>query len=152
MRDRLAASAALWIADGIVIDPDSRLTQLGLIGSAMTRAISSSKAARTAVTGWPGCRILPARWAREVLGVENACPYIAPLPAAGSAGRDHGEPGGGRKREPSASSKGTLREISSANYCALLAATGASILVDKGASAEERASGGKRFATRHADA
>ena len=31
LRDRLRASEALWFDDGIVIDPDSRLTQLGLI-------------------------------------------------------------------------------------------------------------------------
>ena len=31
LKDRLDASAALWFDDGIVIDPDSRLTQLGLI-------------------------------------------------------------------------------------------------------------------------
>ena len=31
LRDRLQASASLWLEDGIVIDPDSRLTQLGLI-------------------------------------------------------------------------------------------------------------------------
>src|SRR6476620_1396484 len=31
LADRLQASARLWFDDGIVIDPDSRLTQLGLI-------------------------------------------------------------------------------------------------------------------------
>ena len=31
LRDRLQASASLWFEDGIVIDPDSRLSQLGLI-------------------------------------------------------------------------------------------------------------------------
>jgi hypothetical protein len=31
LKDRLQASASLWLEDGIVIDPDSRLSQLGLI-------------------------------------------------------------------------------------------------------------------------
>ncbi|MEP6962869.1 MAG: hypothetical protein ABI995_12375, partial [Acidobacteriota bacterium] len=31
LKDRLAASASLWFNDGIVLDPDSRLSQLGLI-------------------------------------------------------------------------------------------------------------------------
>ena len=31
LKDRLRASASLWLEDGIVIDPDSRLSQLGLI-------------------------------------------------------------------------------------------------------------------------
>ena len=31
LRDRLQASASLWLEDGIVIDPDSRLSQLGLL-------------------------------------------------------------------------------------------------------------------------
>ena len=31
LEDRLRASASLWLDDGIVLDPDSRLSQLGLI-------------------------------------------------------------------------------------------------------------------------
>jgi hypothetical protein len=31
LRERLNASAALWFEDGLLIDPDSRLTQLGMI-------------------------------------------------------------------------------------------------------------------------
>ena len=82
--DRLAASAALWLDDGIVIDPDSRLSQLGLIRSATTTIISSSTAAAMEAKAMDRLPDLAARWAQEVFGVEEAASRTSrPCRAAG---------------------------------------------------------------------
>ena len=130
--DRLRASAGLWFDDGIVIDPDSRLSQLGLITVCdesryfffPSRGYGDESNARLPE--------LAARWAREVFGVEGTHPYIAPLPVTDEpaditvslgVGENEGKRIGGDFERDLLSS---------------LAATGASILVDKGGTPEER--------------
>ena len=131
LRDRLEASAALQLSGGIVIDPDSRLTQLGLL-----RICDDKDYFFFESRGYGGdAERLPdltARWAREVFGVENAAPYITPRqssdePAKITVSLGVGENEG--KRIPGDFERELLR---------MLAATGASVLVDKGASEEER--------------
>ena len=80
--DRLAAAAQLQtIADetaAIVIDPDSRLTQLGLIPiceDARYYFFESRAFGGQLETPLPG---LTAEWLRETFDVESARPYIAP--------------------------------------------------------------------------
>jgi Glycosyltransferase family 9 (heptosyltransferase) len=133
LRDRLAASAALYLPRGIVIDPDSRLSQLGLIRVCddagyfffSSRAYGSESLARL-----PD---LAARWAREVFGVEEAHPFIAPLPPAGPPVDITVSLGVGEN--PAKRIEGEFeREL-----LKLLAETGASVLVDTGGSEEERA-------------
>ena len=133
LRDRLRASAALWIDDGIVIDPDSRLTQLGLISVCEDASYFFFESRGYGGDGVDRLPALAARWAREVFGVADARPYIAPLPATGPPADITVSLGVG-ENQPSGS-----KAISSANCCALLAETGASVLVDKGGSEEERA-------------
>jgi hypothetical protein len=75
LRDRLTASAALWFDDGVVIDPDSRLTQLGLI-----RVCEDERYCFFPSRSFDGMDRLPelaARWAGA------GRPYIAPRPATG---------------------------------------------------------------------
>jgi hypothetical protein len=130
--DRLRASASLWFDDGLVIDPDSRLTQLGLIAvcSESNYLFFESRS-----YGGDGLDCLPdlaARWASETLGVDNARPYIAPLPSSeppaditvslGVGGNPSKRIGGDFERE-------LLR---------LLTQNGASVVVDKGGTEEER--------------
>ena len=85
LKDRLAASATLWFNDGIVLDPDSRLSQLGLISvsDADKYFLFPSRS-----YGYRTDERLPdlaSRWAEEVLGVRGAKPYVAPAAATGEA-------------------------------------------------------------------
>jgi hypothetical protein len=128
LRDRLRASSALWFDDGLVIDPDSRLTQLGLI-----RVCPDDRYAffESRSFGGDGSERLPdlaARWA----GDREARPYIAPRPAAGPPAGITVSLGVGEnpvKRLDDDFERQLLR---------MLAETGASVLVDKGGSAPER--------------
>lgn len=130
--DRLRASAGLWFDDGLVIDPDSRLTQLGLISvcpESNYLFFESRSYGRESLDRLPD---LVSRWAYETLGVENARPYIAPLPSRepdvditvslGVGENQAKRIGGDFERE-------LLCELAKA---------GASILVDKGGTEEER--------------
>jgi hypothetical protein len=128
LRDRLQASVALWFDDGLVIDPDSRLTQLGLIRVCPDdryRFFESRSFGGNANERLPD---LAARWADE----PEARPYVAPRPASGAAVNITVSLGVGEnpaKRLDDEFERELLR---------LLAATGASILIDKGGSAAER--------------
>jgi hypothetical protein len=133
LRDRLASSAALWLSDGVVIDPDSRLSQLGLIqvcDDANYFFFESRSYGGEELERLPD---LAARWARQIFGVDDAKPYVAPLPAQGPPSGITVSLGVGEnasKRIAGDFERELLR---------LLAQTGAPILVDKGAGAEERA-------------
>ncbi len=129
LRDRLAASASLWFDDGIVIDPDSRLTQLGLMRVCdeerycffESRSYGSKTLARL-----PD---LTAEW----LGYTDARPYVAPKPAAGDAVDITVSLGTGDNPAKQ------LDEAFELALMKMLAATGARVLVDLGASTAERA-------------
>ena len=132
LQDRLRASSSLWLEDGIVIDPDSRLSQLGLISVCDERNYFHFPSRAYGGDGVDPLAKLAARWAREVFGVEGARPYIAPLSSAEPPADITVSLGVGEndaKRLDDAQESELLR---------MLADTGASILVDKGGSAEER--------------
>lgn len=132
LRDRLAASAALELNDGIVIDPDSRLTQLGLLRVCEDQNYFFFDSRGYGGAGMDRLPDLAARWAQAVLNVPDARPYIAPAPASGPAAEITVSLGVGEnagKRIEGDFERELLR---------VLAATGASILVDKGAGEEER--------------
>jgi len=132
LQDRLQASASLWLEDGIVIDPDSRLSQLGLISVCDEHSYFHFPSRAYGGDGDESLMRLAARWAHETFGVEDAKPYIAPLTSA----------------EPPADITVSLGVGENAAKCLddpqerellrVLAETGASILVDKGGSIEER--------------
>ena len=132
LQDRLQASASLWLEDGIVIDTDSRLSQLGLISVCEEHNYFHFPSRAYGGEGDEPLPKLAARWALEVFGVEGAKPYVAPLipsePAADiSVSMGVGE--NAAKRLDDSQERELLRT---------LADTGASILVDKGGSVEER--------------
>jgi ADP-heptose:LPS heptosyltransferase len=134
LRDRLQASASLWLEGGIVIDPDSRLSQLGLISVCAEHNYFHFPSRAYGGDGSEPLPKLAARWALEVFGVEGAKPYVAPLNLAST--------------ESSADitvsfgvGENAAKRLDDAQECELLrtlAETGASILVDKGGSPEER--------------
>lgn len=83
LRDRIAASrslAGLIAGSGVlVIDPDSRLTQLGLVPVCdESRYLFFESRSCTEMGTLTG---LARRWAERVLGVEDAKSYMAPPPA-----------------------------------------------------------------------
>jgi hypothetical protein len=128
--ERLRASAALRLDDGIVIDSDSRLTQLGLISICDERDYFFFPSRAYAGERLPD---IAAAWAHEVFGVEGAKPYIAPLPSTEPLADITVSLGVGEnpaKRFDESFEHALLRT---------LAETGASVLVDKGGSAEESA-------------
>jgi len=134
LKDRLEASASLWLEDGIVIDPDSRLSQLGLLSVCDQNNYFHFPSRSYGGAGDEPLARLAGQWALEVFGVHGAKPYVAPLnsisaesPAEITVSLGVGENAAKRLDDDQE------REL----LCAL-SDTGASILVDKGGSAEER--------------
>ena len=129
--DRLRASATLRFDDGIVIDPDSRLTQLGLISICDEDRYFFFNSRSYGGDGKESLPGLASRWAREILGVESARAFVAPLPSSDVSAEITVSLGIGEN--PAKRIDGDFeREL-----LGLLAETGRSILVDKGGSAEE---------------
>lgn len=132
LKDRLQASASLWFADGIVIDPDSRLSQLGLIYVCDERNYFHFASRGYGGDSNDSLPTLAARWAQEVFGVEGARPYVAPLPCSEPPADITVSLGVGEndaKRLDDEQERALLRALGE---------TGASILIDKGGSGEER--------------
>jgi hypothetical protein len=130
--ERLRASASLWLDDGLVIDPDSRLTQLGLIAICPEPNYFFFESRSYGGDGLDRLPDLASRWARESFGVEDARPYIAPLACFDSPAEVTVSLGVGEnpaKRISDDFERELMRE---------LARTGLSVLVDKGGTDEER--------------
>ena len=133
LQDRLAASAALELAGGIVIDPDSRLSQLGLIRVCDDAGYFFFPSRAYGNEGLDRLPDLASRWSRKVFGIADASPYVAPLPSTGPAAEITVSLGVGEN--PAKRIEGSFER----DLLQMLAQTGASILVDTGASDEERA-------------
>jgi hypothetical protein len=127
LADRLRASAALWFEDGIVIDPDSRLTQLGLI-SVCDEARYFFFYSR-AIQGPGRLPDLAADWAKKIFEVD-ARPFVA-LPAPGGEAAEITVSLGVGENEAKRLGDAFERDL-------LQLLGGRSVLVDKGGSAEER--------------
>jgi hypothetical protein len=128
LKDRLAASASLWFDDGVVIDPDSRLTQLGLIQICPEENYCFFDSRSFGGESLDRLPDLAARWA----GDAQAEPYIAPLvvggdPAGITVSLGVGENPG--KRLDDSFELGLMQAFN---------ASGVSVLVDLGGSQEER--------------
>jgi hypothetical protein len=132
LRDRLAASAALDLAGGIVIDPDSRLTQLGLIRVCDDADYFFFPSRAYGGDGLDRLPDLAARWAAEVFGVADARPFIAALPVPGEPADITVSLGVGEN--PAKRIEGSFER----DLLRILAQTGASVLVDTGGGEEER--------------
>jgi len=128
LRDRLEASAALWFDDGLVLDPDSRLTQLGLIRVCRDDRYRFFESRSFGGNGNERLPDLAARWADD----PKARPYVATRPASGPAADITVSLGVGENHAK------RLDDDFERELMRLLAATGASVLIDKGGSAAER--------------
>jgi len=128
LRDRLNASAALWFDDGVVLDPDSRLTQLGLIRVCPDDGYRFFESRSFGGNGNERLPDLAARWADD----PAARPYVAPRSADGPPFDITVSLGVGEN------SAKRLDDDFERELLRLLAATGATILVDKGGTAAER--------------
>jgi ADP-heptose:LPS heptosyltransferase len=120
------------LEDGIVIDPDSRLTQLGLISVCRDRDYFFFDSRSFGGDGGEPLPVLAARWAHQVFGVGDAKPYIAPLPPSGPPADITVSLGVGENP-----AKRIGREFER-DLLRVLAETGASVLVDLGGSTDER--------------
>ena len=136
LRDRLLASQALRGAvdrpGTLVIDPDSRLTQLGLIpvGDDAQYLFFESRAYRSE-SGVP-LSLLAAEWARKTLNVANARAYLQPATLPESAAITISL-GVGENEEKRIGDEAEWAAVSK------LASLGHSILIDRGAGGEEAA-------------
>jgi len=126
--DRLRASAALWFDDGVVIDPDSRLTQLGLIRVCPDDRYLFFESRSFGGDGNERLPDLAARWA----GDPEARPYVA-LPQPFFRPSDITVSLGVGENPSKRLDDDFEREL-----LRLLKETRASVLVDKGGGDEER--------------
>jgi ADP-heptose:LPS heptosyltransferase len=134
LRSRLAVRSELRAmfgsADALVLDPDSRLTQLGLLPICPEERY---RLFESRAYGGGGCQSLPelaAAWAAETLQVHDARPYLAlpalPPPQGITVSLGVGENPAKRLADP-------FEE----KLLSLLAATGLPLTIDKGAGGEE---------------
>ncbi len=131
LSERLRASAAMWFDDGIVIDPDSRLTQLGLIAVCDPGRYFHFESRSYGSDTDDRLPDLASKWAREIFGVENARSFVAPLTASGDAAEITVSLGVGENPTKRLGDEFERELISMLN--------GRSVLIDKGGSPEERA-------------
>jgi len=129
LAERLRASASLWFDDGIVIDPDSRLTQLGLISVCDSDRYFFFNSRAFGAEGDGRLPDLAAQWADDT----QARPFIAPSRSTEAAANITVSLGVGENPAK------RLTDDFERELLQMLAATGASVLIDKGASPEERA-------------
>lgn len=136
LRERLLASQALrGVVDGpntLVIDPDSRLTQLGLIPVCddAQYLFFESRAYRPE-SGVP-LSLLAAEWARKTLGIQNARAYLRPAEAPESVAITISL-GVGENEEKRIGDEAEWVAVSK------LASLGHTVLIDRGAGGEESA-------------
>ncbi len=87
LSERLAVAEGLRrelsAEDGIVIDPDSRLTQLGLIPVCPDESYYFFDSRSYGGLGREPLTVLAQRWAGEVFDIRGAAPYVAPATAGG---------------------------------------------------------------------
>ena len=128
LKDRLASSGSLWFDDGLVIDPDSRLTQLGLLQVCPAHRYCFFESRSFGGDSLDRLPDLAARWVRD----PQARPYVAPQPATGEPFNITVSLGVGENLAK------RLDDTFELELMRTLSATGARVLVDLGGSPEER--------------
>jgi ADP-heptose:LPS heptosyltransferase len=119
--------------DLVVIDPDSRLTQLGLVPVCAEEKYSFFESRAYGADGDDPLPVLSARWARETLGVSDAVPWIAPAHTLAVPGHPLVTMSLGVGENPAK----RLTDDFEQRLVRLAAQTGAYVLIDEGAGGEE---------------
>lgn len=137
LRDRLAPWHELKrlfsAPNSIVIDPDSRLTQLGLLPVCPEECYYFFESRSYGGEGDESLTKLTQRWVAATFGVQTACPYIAPRHCEWRIQRPHvsislGVGENPAKRMPDAFEQKLLAHVTQ---------SGAYVTIDKGAGGEE---------------
>ncbi len=130
LEERLRAP---WFGDAgtLVVDPDSRITQLGLLPVCPEERYYLFESRAYGADGNEPLPVLARRWAEEVFGVGRARPYIAP--AANAAVRNGIAVSFGVGENPGKRIGGAFE----AELLAYLAGTGLPVVVDSGGSEAE---------------
>jgi ADP-heptose:LPS heptosyltransferase len=146
LRERLAAGpelrAALRAPDSIVIDPDSRLTQLGLVPVCPDERYYFFESRAYGGNGGDSLPVLTRRWAEETFGVSNARPFVAVGQASGLS-----QPGIAISLGVGENPAKRIADPFEADLLALLAQTGLPLCIDQGAGGEEAARVERAIAT-----
>ncbi len=133
LRTGLALREALDREGAIVLDPDSRLTQLGLLPVCREENYYFFESRAYGGQGTEPLSRLAMRWAAETFGVADAVPYVAPEAGSGGVGRPGiavslGVGGNPAKRIPDPFETWLLRALVQKDL---------PVLVDRGAGGEE---------------
>jgi ADP-heptose:LPS heptosyltransferase len=138
--------------DCLILDPDSRLTQLGLLPIGAEDRYHLFESRRYGSSSESNLTALAAQWCRETMGISNAIPYLAPEPLASlpfsEPGSAAGRPArsGGRSQIPYIAvslgvGENAAKRISDSFERQLLAllATRFPLVIDRGIGGEEAA-------------
>ena len=132
LRERIAVAQSLELPDeALVIDPDSRITQLGLVPVSKERNYFLFESRSYDQDSADPLPVLAARWCEQVFGAKEARAYIAPastLPGADTA-ISLGVGGNETKRLDAAFERHLVSSAVAAG----------TVLIDRGASEEEMA-------------
>jgi len=138
LRERLAAGpelrAALAQPDSIVIDPDSRLTQLGLLPVCPEDRYYFFESRAYGGDGDDSLPVLTSRWAQQTFGISDARPFIAVGQASGLS-----QPGIAISLGVGENPAKRIADPFEAELLALLAQSGLPLMIDQGAGGEEAA-------------
>jgi hypothetical protein len=130
LRERIEVARSLRLPDeALVIDPDSRITQLGLVPVCLERNYFFFESRSYGEHTSDALAVLTARWCREVFGLEGCRAYVAPRRVLDGADAAVSLGTGAN------ASKGLSAEFER-NLMEQLASAG-SVLIDKGAGGEE---------------
>jgi len=130
LRDALAGAARG--ADSIVIDPDSRLTQLGLLPVCPEQCYYFFESRAYGGDGDDPLPVLTRHWAEQTFGIADARPFVA-VPQAAGGSRSGIAISLGVGENPAK----RIADPFEADLLALLARTGLPLTIDQGAGGEE---------------
>lgn len=130
IRDRISIAQSLKLPEhALVIDPDSRITQLGLVSVCLERDYYFFESRSYGEETAEPLPVLTARWCRETFGTSDAKSYVAPVSSLDGANTavSLGTGGNPAKYLGSAFERDLLEKLSAHG----------SVLIDRGAGGEE---------------
>jgi ADP-heptose:LPS heptosyltransferase len=138
LRERLASGpelrAVLASPDSIVIDPDSRLTQLGLLPVCPEECYYFFESRAYGGDGDDPLPVLTRRWAEQIFGIPDARAFVAVAQTSGPS-----QPGIAISLGVGENPAKRIADPFEAELLALLARSGLPLAIDEGAGGEEAA-------------